>query len=118
MVFSGELLAHKCSKIRSSEAINFSLTKFKKLNSIHLRIDNMTALSYLLNTGGTLKKHLIEISKKNLALFHREESTFDSRIYTQSEQSNSRLGIPKLPGQQQMVTLPNCVDLFASRLFH
>ena len=64
MVFSGELLAHKCSKIRRSEAINFSLTKFKKLNSIHLRIDNMTALSYLLNTGGTLKKHLIEISKK------------------------------------------------------
>ena len=64
MVFSGEFLAHKCSKIGSSEAINLSLTKFKKLNSIHLRIDNMTALSYLLNTGGTLKKHLIEFSKK------------------------------------------------------
>ena len=30
-----------------------SFTKFKKLNSIHLCIDNMIALSYLLNMGGT-----------------------------------------------------------------
>ena len=41
-----------------------SFTIFKKLKSIHLRIDNMTALSYLLNMGGTQNKHLIEISKE------------------------------------------------------
>ena len=41
-----------------------SFTKFKKLKSIHLRIDNMTALSYLLNMGGTQNKHLIKISKE------------------------------------------------------
>ena len=44
----------------------------------------------------------------NLGLYHREENTFDSRIYTQSEQSNSRLGISKFPGQQRMENLPNC----------
>ena len=42
-----------------------SITKFGKLNSIHLRIDKMTVLSYLLNMGGTQKKHLIEISKES-----------------------------------------------------
>ena len=30
-----------------------SCTQLKKLNSIHRRIDNMSALSYLLNMGGT-----------------------------------------------------------------
>ena len=38
-------------------------TKLKKLNSIHLRMDNMTALSYLSNMGGSQNKNLIEISK-------------------------------------------------------
>ena len=41
-----------------------SLTKFKKLKSVHLRRDNMTALSYLLNMRGTQNKHLIEILKE------------------------------------------------------
>ena len=43
-----------------------SFKKFKKLNSIHQQIDNVTALSlsYLLNMGGTQNKHLIEISKE------------------------------------------------------
>ena len=36
------------------------------------------------------------------------EKAFDRRIYTRSEQSNSRLDISKFPGQQQMKTLPNC----------
>ena len=41
-----------------------SFTKFKKPNSIHLWIANMTAVSYLLNMGGTQNKHLIEISEE------------------------------------------------------
>ena len=41
-----------------------SFTQFKKLNTIHLRIKNMIALSYLLNMGGTQNKPLIEISKE------------------------------------------------------
>ena len=44
----------------------------------------------------------------NLGSYHREENIFDSRIYTQSEQSNSRLGMSKFPGQQPMENLPNC----------
>ena len=41
-----------------------SFTQFKKLNTIHLRIKNLIALSYLLNLGGTQNKPLIEISKE------------------------------------------------------
>ena len=41
-----------------------SFTKFKTRKSIHLRIDNMTALSYFLKMGGTKNKHLIKISKE------------------------------------------------------
>ena len=58
--------------------------KLKKLNLIHMRIDKVAILSYLLNMGGTQKKHLIEIPNKNLGLSHREENTSDSRIYIQS----------------------------------
>ena len=61
-----------------------SFTKLKKLNSIHLRIDNLTALSYLLNMGGTKNNHLIKTSKETWAYFI-EENTFVSKIYTQSE---------------------------------
>ena len=88
-----------------------SFKKFKKLNSIHQQIDNVTALSLSLlfikhgrNPEQTFNRNL----ERNLGLPHREENTFDSRIYTKSEQSNSRLGIPKLPGQQRMETLSNC----------
>ena len=58
--------------------------KLKKLNLIHMRIDKVAILSYLLNMGGTQKKHLIEIPNKNLGLSHGEENTSDSRIYIQS----------------------------------
>ena len=84
-----------------------SFTKFKKLNLIYLWADNMTTLSYLLNMGGTQSKHFKAI-ERNLGLSHTEEKTFDSRIYTQSEQSNRRLGIPNIPAQQRMKTLSNC----------
>ena len=53
--------------VLQSEAVRLVIlffTKFKKVKSIHLRIDNMTALSYLLNMGGTQNKHLIKISKE------------------------------------------------------
>ena len=49
-----------------------------------MRIDKVAILSYLLNMGGTQKKHLIEIPNKNSGLSHREENTSDSRIYIQS----------------------------------
>ena len=45
--------------------------------------------------------------KSKLGLSHREENILDSRIHSQPEQSNSSLGIPKLPGQQRMETFPN-----------
>ena len=46
--------------------------------------------------------------ERNFNLSKREEKTVNSWIYTQSEQSNSTLGIRKPPGQQQIQTLLNC----------
>ena len=91
MVVSGESFTDTFSKTGSSEVFNSK-------NLIHLRTDNMTALSYLLNMEGTQNKHLIEISKEVWGLSHREKNTFDSRIYAQFEQSNSRMVILKLLG--------------------
>ena len=89
-----------------------SFTKFKKLNSIHQQI-NVTALSLLfIKHGRHPEKTFNRNLEINLGLPHRVENTFDNifggRIYTKSAQSNSRLGIQKLPGQQRMETLPDC----------
>ena len=108
MVFSGESLAHKCSRIRSSEASNSFFYKIQetKINSSTDRQHDSSLLfiKHGRNPEQTFNRNL----ERNLGLSHREENTFDSRIYTQSEQLNCRLGIPKLPGQQRMRTLLNC----------
>ena len=56
-----ENVAHKCPR-----AI-LSYTHFREVSSIHLRVDNLTALSYLLNMGGTQSEQLIKISKQILS---------------------------------------------------
>ena len=110
MVFSGENVAHKCSRIGSSEASNsffYKIQKTKFDSSTDRQRDSSLSLLFIKhgrNPEQTFNRNL----ERNLGLPHREENTFDSRIYTKSEQSNSRLGIPKLPGQQRMETLPNC----------
>ena len=65
MVFSGESLAHKCSRVRNSEASNFFFYKIQetKINSSTDR-QHDSPLFYLLNMGETQNKHLIEISKE------------------------------------------------------
>ena len=106
MVFSGESLAHKCSRTGSSEASNSFFSKIQKAkfdSSMDRQHDNsLLFIKHGRNPEQTFNRNL----ERNLGLSHREENTFDSRIYTQSEQSNS-LGISKLPGQQGMETLPN-----------
>ena len=89
----------------------------------------MTALSYSLNMGGTQQISNQNL-ERNLGLSRREENKFDSGIYTQSEESNSRLGIPKISEKQRMKLCPTffkqicshlgkpLLDLFASRLCH
>ena len=41
----------------------FTFTKEKSSISIHLQVDNMTALSYLIKMRGTNNKHLLDICK-------------------------------------------------------
>ena len=62
---TGENLAHKCSRIGSSEASNSFWYKIQntKFDSFTDRQQD-TSLSYLLNMGETPNKHLIEISKE------------------------------------------------------
>ena len=50
-----------------------SFTKFKKVNSIHMWIDNMTALHYLLKKTETQNNHLIKISKQIWIIRYREK---------------------------------------------
>ena len=88
-------------KVLELEAVRlaiFSFTKFKKQKSVHLRIDNIAALSLSLlfikhgrNPEQTFNQNLERILEKSWAIKHPK-----------------RLGIPKLPGQQRMETLPNC----------
>ena len=104
IVFNGESLAHKCSRIGSSEASNYffffffyKIQKTKFDSSTDRQHDSsLLFIKRERNPKQTFDPNL----ERNLGLSHREKNTFDSRICTQSEQSNSRLVITKLPGQQ------------------
>ena len=104
MVLIGESLARKCSRIRYSDASNSFFYKIQetKINSSMDRQHDSSLLSirHERNPEQTFNQNL----ERNLGLSHREENTFDIRIYTQSEQSDSRLSTPKLQGQQPVET--------------
>ena len=60
-------MAHKCYRASTPSTVSLAIlsyTRFREVSSIHLRVDNMTALSYLLNMGGTQSEQLIKISKQ------------------------------------------------------
>ena len=66
MVSYRENVAHKCSRASTASTVRLAIlscTRFREVSSIHLRVDSMTVLSYLLNMGGTQSKQLIKISK-------------------------------------------------------
>ena len=108
IVFSGENLSHIYSKIGSSEADHSLIYKIQKTkfdSSMYRQHDsNFLFIKHGRHPEQTFNRNL-EI---NLGLSHREDNSFDSRIYTQSKQSSSSLGISKLPGQQRMGFFPNC----------
>ena len=41
-----------------------TFAKMWKMSAIHIQVDNMTALSYLLKMGGTKNPDLIQVSKE------------------------------------------------------
>ena len=95
VVCNGESLARKCSRIGSSEAIVSFIYKIKK-TKFHSSTDSQLDSSLLFIKHGKHPEQIFSRNlERNLGLSHREENTFYSRRYTQSEQSNSRLGIPK-----------------------
>ena len=96
MVFCRESFVLKCYGIGSSKASNSFIYKTLSLS--------LSFLFILFKHG----RHPEQTFNRNLGSSHRDENTFDSRTYSLSEQSNSRLGFPKLPGQHRIETLANC----------
>ena len=80
------------------EAVRLAILSFIKLSL------SLSFLFILFKHG----RHPEQTFNRNLGSSHRDENTFDSRTYSLSEQSNSRLGFPKLPGQHRIETLANC----------
>ena len=88
------------------EAVRLAILSFIKLSL------SLSFLFILFKHG----RHPEQTFNRNLGSSHRDENTFDSRTYSLSEQSNSRLGFPKLPGQHQIETLANCFKQICSHL--
>ena len=114
------------------KAANFAILTFTQnkshLNSIHIQMDNMTALSYLVKMGGTNNQELVRISKQiwnyliskgiTLTAEHlpgilNKEADFESRnVRDCSEWKLDRVVFQRLC---QILGSPE-IDLFASRV--
>ena len=108
MVFSGEILAHKCSVNGSNEASNSFINKIQRT-----KFDSSTGRQHdssllFIKHGRHPEQTSNQILVRDLGLPHREENTCDSKNIYQPQQSKSRVGILALPGQQQMEAFPNC----------
>ena len=81
MVFTGEILAHKCPRIESSETSNsffYAIQKTKYDSSTDKEHDSsLLFIKHGRNPEQTFNRNL----KRNFELLHRKENTFDSRIY-------------------------------------
>ena len=91
VVFSGERLTHKCSRIGSSESSNSFFYKIQKIRFDSLT-DRQHDSSVLFITHG-----------------RNPEQTFNRNLSNYIH-SLSRLNIPKSPRQPQMEILPNCFE--------
>ena len=108
----------------------FSYTRFWEVPSIHLRVDNMAALSYLLNVGGTQSEHLIKISKqiwsylleKQICLTAEYVLSIDNHLSdweSRNFQNGSEWKLCLMPFKISCKKFGTpLVDLFASRLCH
>ena len=107
VIFSGESLVHKCSRIGCSEIRNSFFYKIQK-TKFDLSMGRQHDNSLLFIKHGRNPEQTFQSNRKKFGVISYRGKTFDSRIYTQSEQSNRRLGIPNIPAQQRMKTLSNC----------
>ena len=84
MVFTGEILVHKCSRIESSETSNsffYAIQKTKYDSSKDKEHDSsLLFIKHGRNPEQTFNRNL----KRNLELLHRKENTFDSSLSNQT----------------------------------
>ena len=80
-----------------------TFTKFRKVKMIHLQIDNMTALTYLLKMWGTKSKVLLEISKEIWSyLFNNQIMITAEYLPSKLNVASSRLGISSPSRSKQL----------------
>ena len=84
MVFTGEILAHKCPRIESSETSNsffYAIQKTKYDSSTDKEHDSsLLFIKHGRNPEQTFNRNL----KRNFELLHRKENTFDSSLSNQT----------------------------------
>ena len=90
MVFSGESLAYKCSRIESSEATNSFIYKIQK-TKFDSSADRQHDSSLLfIKHGGHPEQTFNRNLEKKLGLSHRQENNFDSSLSNQTADWESR----------------------------
>ena len=128
MVFCGESLAQKCSRIESNEASDSFFYKIQK-NKFNSSTDRQHDI-YLLNMGRTQNKHLMEISKeiwgylieRKIHLTAEYISSLSNQIADWTsrnfQDSNKQKLCPTVFKQICSHLGKPLLDLFPSRLYH
>ena len=99
------------SELKAANLAIQTFTRLKKVNSIHIQIDNTTSLSYLVKMGGTRKKNVDIYCQGDLDISHVQKDHFYGRISSANpSEHQSRLGIPQCSGLIGVETSSRCVQ--------
>ena len=109
-------------------AILTFMKRFQNVKSLHLQIDNTTAIAYFVKMGGTQNKHMTSIPKEIWEYLFTQENTATAEYLPSSLNVQADW---QCRGSLRLETEPNSVsehickilgqsdmDLFASRLYH
>ena len=102
-------------------AIMFFTLKERDAISVHICMDNMTALLYLMKTGGTKNQELTAISKESWQYLLKRKITITAEYLPGSMNVEARQGIQAKPTifmKLRHIRGTTEVDLFASRVSH
>ena len=98
-------------ELKSIKLALLTFTKFRKINHLHLQIDNMTALSYLLKMGGGDSQHATtSLSQRDLGLSFVSADHDYCRVYSQSSECNSRQGIQRTSGLERVEVITSDIS--------
>ena len=64
MVSPGNEIPHQYSRILAVKLAIQTFTKYKDVKAIHLQVDNIVALKYLIKIGGTQNLKMVALAKE------------------------------------------------------